>query len=105
VVVLVFDRYWLGEPKQREQLNEASLEVALARRSSESITRTSTIEEVETLNPTDRTLRDGSFEIALSQALRASLRSDRPSGTGEKPLRAFDSGLGQISHPISESLY
>ena len=28
-----------------------------------------------------RILRDGSFEVALSQALRARLRSDRPSGT------------------------
>jgi hypothetical protein len=29
-----------------------------------------------------RTLRDGSFEVALSQALRARLRLDRPFGTG-----------------------
>jgi hypothetical protein len=29
----------------------------------------------------DRTLRDGSFGVALSQALRARLRSHRPSGT------------------------
>jgi hypothetical protein len=29
----------------------------------------------------DRTLRDGSFGVALSQALRATLRSHRPSGT------------------------
>jgi len=28
-----------------------------------------------------RTLRDGSFGVALSQALRARLRSPRPSGT------------------------
>jgi hypothetical protein len=39
-------------PKQREQLNEASVGIALARQSRESITRTRTIEEVETLNPT-----------------------------------------------------
>src|ERR1700735_5656278 len=32
----------------------------------------------------DRTLRDGSFEVALSRALRARLRSERPSGTGGK---------------------
>ena len=33
-----------------------------------------------------RILRDGSFEVALSQALRAGLRSDRPSGTWGKAL-------------------
>jgi hypothetical protein len=42
----------------------------------------------------DRTLRDGSFEVALFQALRARLRSDRPSGTeplpsGIKPPKHF----------------
>jgi hypothetical protein len=33
------------------------------------------------LHESDRALRDGSFEVALSQALRARLRSYRPSGT------------------------
>jgi hypothetical protein len=32
----------------------------------------------------DRTLRDGSIEVGLFQALRATLRSDRPSGTEGK---------------------
>ena len=36
----------------------------------------------------DRILRDGFFEVALSQALRAKLRSDRPSGTGKYSLLA-----------------
>ena len=48
--------YWLGERKAPEQLKEASVRIAFARQSRESITRTrtstSTIEEVETLNPT-----------------------------------------------------
>jgi hypothetical protein len=50
VLVLYFDRYWLGERKAGEQLNEASVGIALAKQSRESITRTSTIEEVETLS-------------------------------------------------------
>jgi hypothetical protein len=33
------------------------------------------------LHESDRTLRDGSFGVALFQALRARLRSQRPSGT------------------------
>jgi hypothetical protein len=33
------------------------------------------------LQESDRTLRDGSFGLAMSQALRARLRSHRPSGT------------------------
>src|SRR5271154_1188114 len=33
------------------------------------------------LRQSHRTLRDGSFGVALSQALRARLRSHRPSGT------------------------
>ena len=38
------------------------------------------------LNESHRTLRDGSFGAALSQALRARLRSHRPSGTFRKRL-------------------
>jgi hypothetical protein len=54
VLVLVVDLTVIGleNVKQGEQLNEASVGIALARQSRESITRTRTIEEVETLNPT-----------------------------------------------------
>jgi hypothetical protein len=47
VLVIDFDRHWLGERKA----NQASVGTALARQSRESITRTSTstIEEIETL--------------------------------------------------------
>ena len=38
------------------------------------------------LHESDRTLRDGSFGLALSQPLRARLRSHRPSGTFYSPL-------------------
>ena len=56
--------------KQREQLNEASVEIAFASRSREWITRTSTIEEVETLNPTACC---GTKNIANSPCLSAPL--------------------------------
>ena len=47
--------------------------------------------ETPTLNAriSHRTLRDGSFGMALSQALRARLRSHRPSGT-------FATGFSQM---------
>jgi hypothetical protein len=38
------------------------------------------------LHESHRTLRDGSFGVALSQALRARLRSHRPSGTFRNKL-------------------
>jgi len=38
------------------------------------------------LHESHRTLRDGSFGVALSQALRARLRSHRPSGTFRNSL-------------------
>jgi hypothetical protein len=38
------------------------------------------------LHESHRTLRDGSFGMALSQALRARLRSHRPSGTFRNSL-------------------
>jgi hypothetical protein len=40
VLVLDFDRFWLGDVKQGEQLSEASVGIALAKQSRESITRT-----------------------------------------------------------------
>src|ERR1700733_1141694 len=45
----------------------------------------------------DRALRDGSFEVALSQALRAWLRSDRPSGTGANSLRGNKSSQKRLN--------
>ena len=49
------------------------------------------------LHESDRTLRDGSFGMALSQALRARLRSHRPSGTFLNGLETLSSNCsGQI---------
>jgi hypothetical protein len=43
--------------------------------------KTFSIDSCVHLQESYRTLRDGSFGVALSQALRATLRSHRPSGT------------------------
>jgi hypothetical protein len=69
----------------------------------------------EIAKESDRTLRDGTLGVALSQALRARLRSHRPSGTYRNGLQlsthgikvtyslrlreqTFDGDLGQIRH-------
>src|ERR1700676_3385329 len=47
------------------------------------------------LRESNRTLRDGSFGAALSQALRARLRSHRPSGTFRNRLWLAECGPRQ----------
>src|ERR1700692_2678917 len=51
------------------------------------------------LHKSHRTLRDGSFRVALSQALRARLRSHRPSGTFGN--RFAVSAKAQSGHPAN----
>ena len=48
------------------------------------------------LRESDRALRDGSFGVALFQALRARLRSDRHSVTGDKAPSASGQQIFQI---------
>ena len=75
VLVLDFDRYWLGERKAGNSLNEASVRIALASRTRESMTRTrtSTIEEVEPLNLTAPGVRRKTPQTTLIWPVRRSI--------------------------------